>query len=151
MANRQIIRGDSYGLRRPFYIIPLTDLLDNGDGTFTPIPFNLAGSKVSTTFKVRATDPGADPNDTGAPIAADIEIDADGVVTLSSGLVIPDGRTAADGILHHRLTKAQTRALPVNQKWISDVQVTDANGEDFTKTFEETVEAVNSITNRGAV
>lgn len=150
MANRLIFKGDSYAIRRPFYIIPLTEVITNPDGTLTPRPFDLSGCTVRTTFKAAATPPDTDPADANAPIKADIAIAMDGTVTSSNGLVIPAGLTAADGILHHRLTKEQTGGLTVGEKWVSDVQVTDALGEDFTKTFEETVEVILGITNRGA-
>lgn len=143
MANREIVRNDSYQQRRPLYIIEL-DAVDPATGTTGPL--NLAGTTVRTTFKLVATDPVDDPNDTDAPIRADITIDSSGVAT-SNGLVLVGAATA--GKLAHYLSATQSRSLPLNQKWVSDVVVIFADtGEEISKEYTDTVSASGRITNR---
>lgn len=138
MAVRTIIRGDSYGIRRPLF----TYTLVNEAST----PFNLSGCTVRTTYKPVATSPDSDPNDTNAPIKHSIVIAANGTVSSSTGLVMVG--VAADGIIQERLTATESRALPLNTPLLSDVELTDANGEVFTWVSADTLLAVDGITNR---
>jgi len=143
MANREITRSDSYQQRRPLYIIEL-DAVDPVTGTIGPL--NLAGTTVRTTFKRVPTDPVSDPNDTDAPIKADITIDSTGVAT-SNGLVLVGAANA--GKLGHHLTAVQSRSLPLGQQWVSDVVVIFADtGEEISKRYTDTVSAADRITNR---
>lgn len=138
MAVRTIIRGDSYGIRRPLFTLTLVD----GSGN----PFNLSGCTVRTTYKTAATDPVADPNDTNAPIKHFITINSGGTMTSNSGLFLVGAATA--GVLQERLTAAESKAMPLNTELLSDVELTDQNGEVFTWLFTDTLKAIDGITNR---
>jgi len=138
MATKTIIRGDSYGIRRPLFTITLVDEL--GD------PFDLTGCTVRTTYKDVATDPNVDPDDANAPIRHSITINGSGVVTDTEGLTLVGLATA--GVLQERLTAAESRLLPANMELISDVELTDQNGEIFTWLFTDTLKAVDGVTNR---
>jgi hypothetical protein len=138
MAIRTIIRGDSYGIRRPLFTITIVDGSSN--------PFNLASCTLRTTYKPVATDPTADPNDTGAPIKHFITINSGGTVTSNSGLFLVGAATA--GVVQERLSSTESRAMPLNTELLSDVELTDANGEVFTWLFTDTLRAVDGITNR---
>lgn len=140
MANVEVIRGDTYGIRRPFFIITLVD--DAAQ------PFDLTGCTVRTTYKEAKTDPATDPTDTDAPIKHEIVINGSGVVTSQDGLFLQS--TAAAGVLIERLTSAESLALPLNVQLISDVEVTDGNGEKFTVPSVDTVSAIDGVTNRTA-
>jgi len=143
MAERIIIRGDSYQQRRPLYIIEM-DAVNPITGTIGPL--NLAGTTVRTTFKRVPTDPVSDPNDTDAPIKADITINTSGVAT-SNGLVLVGAANA--GKLAHYLSAVQSRSLPLGQQWVSDVVVIFADtGEEISKEYTDTVSAISRITNR---
>jgi len=138
MATRTIIRGDSYGIRRPLFTLTLVDESSN--------PFNLTGCTVRTTYKTVATDPTTDPTDADAPIKHSITIDGTGAVTDSDGLFLVGLVTA--GVIEERLTAAESRVLPLEVDLISDVELTDQNGEVFTWPFTDTLRAVDGITNR---
>ena len=143
MAERIIIRGDSYQQRRPLYIIEM-DAVNPITGTIGPL--NLAGTTVRTTFKRVPTDPVSDPNDTDAPIKADVTISSTGVAT-SNGLVLVGAANA--GKLAHYLSAVQSRSLPLGQQWVSDVVVIFADtGEEISKEYTDTVSAISRITNR---
>ena len=144
MTNRTIIRGDSYALRRPLFLIELADIAGWA--------FDLTGCHVRTTFKPAADD---DVTDATAVIQHEIVIAADGGVTTSTGLVLGEmvddvfvALPATAGKLVHRLTKAESAAIPVGTAYISDVEVTDADEEVFTFLFEDTLTVVNGVTNR---
>lgn len=139
MPNRVILRGDSYAIRRPLFVLALLD--DMGQ------PFALNGCTVRTTHKPEIVPASADPTDASAPIKADITIDASGAVTASSGLVL--ATTPAAGVLHHRLTAIESAALPLGEPLVSDVELTDANGERFTWLFTDTLTAEDTVTLRG--
>lgn len=138
MATRTIIRGDTYALRRPLFTITLVD--ENSD------PFNLTSCTVRTTYKTAATSPDTDPDDTDAPIKHFITINGAGAVTDSDGLFLVGAATA--GVLEERLSATESRAMPVNVELISDVELTDQNGEVFTWLFTDALKAVDGITNR---
>lgn len=138
MAVRTIIRGDSYGIRRPLWVITLVDeALD---------PFDLSGCTVRTTYKPTATSPADDPDDTDAPIKHTIVIAVNGTVTSSDGLILVGDATG--GTLQERLTATESRVLPVNVELLSDVELTDQNGEVFTFPMTDTLKAVDGLTNR---
>lgn len=138
MAVRTIIRGDSYGIRRPLYTLTLVDTNNN--------PFDLSGCTVRMTYKSVLTDPTTDPNDSNAPIKHSIVIAIDGTVTDSTGLVLVGD--AADGVLEERLSASESRIIPANVELQSDVELTDQNGEVFTWLFTDTIKAVDGVTNR---
>jgi len=138
MAIRTIIRGDSYGLRRPLFTITLVDNLND--------PFNLANCTIRTTYKIAPTDPNTDPTDENAPIKHFIELDGVGAVVDNDGLVLVG--PATDGVLEERLTAAESRVLPANVELQSDIELTDQNGEVFTWIFTDTLKAIDGVTNR---
>lgn len=138
MAVRTIIRGDSYGIRRPFYTITLVDIDSN--------PFNLTGCTIRVTYKPVINTPDDDPNDTTAAIKHDIVINGSGVVTSSTGISLEGAATA--GELVERLTATETRALPLETPLFSDIELTDANGEVFTWMMEDTLMAIDAVTHR---
>lgn len=138
MAVRTIIRGDSYGIRRPLYTITLVDELGN--------PFNLTGCTVRTTYKAAVTTPVEDPTDTSAAIKHDIVINGSGAPTTENGLHLLGPATA--GVLEEWLTSTESRALPTGVELVSDVELTDQNGEVFTWTFTDTLTAIDGVTNR---
>ena len=138
MATRTIIRGDTYAIRRPLYTYTLVDVNNN--------PFNLTGCTIRTTFKPAVTDPNDDPNDATAAIKHTIIINGSGVATTTQGLYLVT--TATSGQLKEYLTAVESRSLPVNVDLVSDVELTDGNGEVFTWLFSDTLRAVDGITNR---
>jgi hypothetical protein len=138
MAVRTIIRGDSYGIRRPLYTLTLVDT--------NSAPFNLIGCTVRTTYKAITTDPTTDPQDSGAPIKHSITIALDGTVSAANGLVLVGA--PEDGVLEERLTATESRLLPLNTELVSDVELTDQNGEVFTWLFTDTIKAIDGVTNR---
>ena len=73
MADRTIIRGDSYATRRPLWTITLVDEVSAA--------FDLTGCTVRTTYKTTLTDPTADPSDTSAEIAHTLIVDGTGAAT----------------------------------------------------------------------
>ena len=138
MAVRTIIRGDSYGIRRPLYTITLVDDLGN--------PFDLTGCTIRTTYKAVITTPVEDPTDTSAAIKHDLTIDGTGTPTTENGLHLVGPPTA--GVIEEWLTSTESRALPTGMELVSDVELTDVNGEVFTWTFTDTLTAVDGVTNR---
>lgn len=138
MANRTVIRGDSYALRRPLYTITLVN--DIGQ------PFNLTGCTVRTTYKPQIVAAATDPTDSTAAIKHDIVINSSGAVTSSNGLFLVGAATA--GVLQERLTASESLALPLDTQLVSDIELTDANGEVFTWLFEDTLSARDAVTNR---
>ena len=138
MAVRNIIRGDSYAIRRPFYTITLVDENSN--------PFDLRGCTVRTTYKAALTSPVEDPNDSTAAIKHDIVVNSSGTVTSQNGLFLVGPATA--GVLSERLTATESRSLPLNTPLLSDVELTDQNGEVFTWSFTETVSGQDAVTSR---
>lgn len=138
MPTRTIIRGDSYALRRPLWTITLVDENSN--------PFDLTGCTVRTTYKQTLTAPDADPTDTSADITHDITIDGTGTATAENGLYLIGLATA--GVIEERLTAAESRVLPLATPLLSDVEVTDANGEIFTVKFADTLDTEEGVTHR---
>lgn len=138
MAVRTIIRGDSYGIRRPLYTITLVDSL--GD------PFDLTGCHVRTTYKTAITAPTDDPTDTSAAIKHDLIVSGAGAATTQNGLYMVGAAT--DGVIEERLTAVESRALPLNTPLFSDVELTDSNGEIFTWVFADTLVTTDGVTNR---
>lgn len=138
MAQREIIRGDDYGVRQPFYRFTFV--------TDTNAPLPLSGFTILTTYKTKPTDPSEDPNDASAAIKHVIKINSSGVATEQNGLYMEG--TAASGKIVERLTAAETKGLPLGEVLYSDVQVTDASGETFTWIMEDTLIAKDGYTNR---
>lgn len=138
MAERIIIRGDSYALRRPLYRIEL--LTTNG------LPFDLRGCTVRTTYKPAPTSPQDDPNDISAAILHEIEIDENGTVLREAGLHLVGD--AINGVLEERLTAHESRSLPLNVPLFSDIELTDKNGEKFTWIMADGIKAIDGYTNR---
>ncbi len=138
---RTIIRGDSYGVRRPLYEHTLVDE-DNDD----LIPFSLKGCTVRTTFRAAPASVTEDPTDSTAIWKGTLSVDSAGVVTLSNGIVLAG--TADDGQVEIHLSAEASRAFPAGVPLISDLEVTDALGEKFTFLFDEKIVAVDGVTHR---
>lgn len=138
MAIRTIIRGDSYGLRRPFYTYTFVDELD--------APLDLTGCTIRTTYKEAPTDPTTDTTDSTAAIKHTIVIDTFGVATTQTGLYLTGAATA--GILYERLTATESKALDTAKTYLSDLELTDFNGEVFTWIFDDQLVAIDGYTNR---
>lgn len=134
-----IVRGDTYATRRPLFVYTLTDEL--------AAPFDMTGCTIRTTSKVVPTDPNTDTTDEDAVLKGTLIVDGSGVATTEDNLFMIGAATA--GIIEHRLTSAETLALPLNLSWSGDVEVTDANGEVSTFFFDsDTVTARDGYTNR---
>ena len=138
MANITIIRGDSYALRRPLYTYTIVD--ENS------APFNLAGCTIRTTYKVQSAPISIDPDDQLAAIRHIMTVDLNGVATLTTGLYLSGPASA--GIVHDRMSATETKTFTADAAYISDLQLTDANGEVFTWLWNDGVIAVDGITNR---
>lgn len=138
MADRTIIRGDSYATRRPLWTITLVDEVSAA--------FDLTGCTVRTTYKTTLTDPTADPSDTSAEIAHTLIVDGTGAATTEDGLYLVGLATA--GVVEQRLTAAESRILPLGTALFSDIEVTDANGEIFTVKFADTLDTEEGVTHR---
>lgn len=135
---RQIIRGDSYGIRRPFYTYSFVD----GEGD----PLDLTGMTIRTTYKTAKTDPNTDTTDSTAVVKHFIEFDGAGDVDDSDGLFLVGD--ASGGIIVERLTSAETLDLSLNATYFNDVELTDANAEVFTWIYSEGLTAIDGYTNR---
>ena len=139
MTAYEIIRGDSYALRRPFFTYELVD--DQSE------PFDLTDCTIRTTWKVTTTDPATDPTDATAVLKGLLVIDDTGTATTEDGLYLAGLATA--GVIEHRVSAAASLALSLGATWKSDVELIDANGEVFTFLFDEdTLEATDGYTNR---
>ena len=137
MAEKVIIRGDSYTTLRPLY----THTLINDIGG----PLNLTGCAIRTTYKPAPTDPNTDPTDDEAVIAHDLIIDDLGDVVVSNGLSLVDG--VAGGVILEVLTRAESLALPLGVTLSSDLELTTPE-EVVTFISEDTLKAVDGYTNR---
>lgn len=135
---RTLIRGDSYEANDPAYHYVLTD-------TETEGPLNLTACTVRTTFKRYAD---TDADDSTAAIIGTIVFDGNGDATSAIRLVLPAGKSAADGELDLHLTSADTSALPLGVSWINDMEITDADGRKKTVLFTEKTRARDGLTNR---
>lgn len=139
MAVYEIIRGDTYVIRRPFLIY---NLVEESLG-----PFDLSGCEIRTTWKVVTTEPDSDPTDTSGVLKGTLIVDLSGTATTETGLFMVG--VAEDGTFEHRITSSESAALSLGQSWKSDVEVTDANGEVATFLFEgDTAKARDGYTNR---
>lgn len=138
MATRTIYRGDSYGVRRPLFTYTLYDLV--------LAPFDLRGCSIQTTYKPEITTIEADGIDSSALIKHEIKISLAGSVTVQNGLYLVGDATA--GVIQERLTKSETAALTPNIELVSDLQITDVNGEVITWVFADKLKAVDAVTNR---
>jgi hypothetical protein len=138
MAEKVIIRGDSYTALRPLYTYTLVNDLGQ--------PFNLTGCTVRTTYKTATTDPNTDTTDSTAAIKHDLIIDLSGNVTTSNGLTLVSG--VAGGVIQEVLTRAETLALPVGVSLKSDLELVTPN-ETVTFISDDTLKAVDAYTNRG--
>ena len=138
MADLQIVRGDSYALRRPLY----THLLTNANGT----PFDLTGCTVRTTFKTETTDPNSDTTDSTAVIKGTLIVNGSGTATTETKMYMVGAATA--GEVELRLSASDTLALATGTQWSSDVELTDGNGEVFTWVFTDKLSTIDGYTNR---
>lgn len=135
---RTIIRGDSYGIRRPFYTYTFVDIAD--------APLDLSGCTIRTTYKAAKASATDDPTDATAEIKHHITLDGTGAVTSQDGLYLDT--TAATGVIVERLTAAETLALSLDTELFNDVELTDSNGELSTWIYEEALTAIDAYTNR---
>ena len=135
----EIVRGDTYAIRRPFFRYELV--------TETNTPFDLAGCTVRTTSKVAPLSPQSDPTDTRGVLKGTLIVDHSGMATTEDHLYMIG--PSADGVIEHRLSAADTVALPLGVTWITDVEVVDADGEVTTFFFDgDTITTRDGITNR---
>jgi len=137
MAEKLIIRGDSYTVLRPLYIYTIVN--DEGG------PFDLTGCTVRTTYKDATTDPNEDSNDVDAAIKHDLVVDNLGAVTLTHGLFLVAG--VAGGIIKEYLTRAETLSLPLGTSLKSDLEITTPN-EVVSFISLDTLKAIDAYTNR---
>lgn len=135
---KEIYQGDSYESLRPLFTLTFLDA--NGG------PLNLAGYTVRTTFKLAATDPVADPNDSNAYIRHYIRLSAEGDVIGNLGLRLRN--LAADGILDQYLSSAESGLLPVDAPLFSDVELTTPLGEKITWVYDDPLVVLPAYTNR---
>lgn len=138
MATITLIRGDSYGIRRPLFTYTLYDV----DGE----PFNLTGCTVRTTYKVIKLAALDDPNDESAVVKHTLIIDNTGMAIMQNGLFLASN--PLNGVVIERFTSAETLALPLIVSLINDVELTDASGEIFTFPQTDTITAIDGVTNR---
>ena len=138
MADVTIVKGDSYALRRPLFTHTFVD--DVG------APFSLAGCTVRSTFKTATTDPSTDTTDSTAVIKATLVVSGLGVATSETKMYLVG--PATDGVCELRLSASDTLALTTGTFWLSDVELTDGNGEVFTFLYSDRLTAVNGYTNR---
>lgn len=138
MATRTIIRGDSYGLRRPFYTYTFVDEND--------APLDLTGCTIRVTYKAAPTDPTTDTTDSTAAIKHTIVIDTFGVATTQTGLYLTGAATG--GIITQRLTATETKALPLGTSLLNDVELTDFNGEVASWILDDILTTIDGYTNR---
>lgn len=138
MPDRTIVRGDSYATRRPLYVHTFVD--DVG------APFDLTGCTVRSTFKTTTTDPSTDATDSTAVIKATLIVDGSGTATTETKMYLVGAAT--DGVCELRLSSSDTLALTTGTFWLSDVELTDANGEVFTFLYTDRLTSVNGYTNR---
>lgn len=138
MAEKIIIRGDSYTDLRPLYTYTLVN--DQGQ------PFDLTGCTIRTTYKESTTDPNTDTTDATAAIAHDLIIDGGGNILASNGLIVVGDVTS--GVIEEYLTSAETLALPLNASLSSDLELTTPN-EVVTFISDDTLKAIDAYTNRG--
>jgi hypothetical protein len=137
MPDLVIIRGDSYALRRPLYTYTVKD--DVGAA------FPLTDCTVRVTFKPSPTNLTTDTTDTTAVIKGFMKLTGTSVTSQQYLYLL--GPSSA-GTFTLRLTAAQSAALPPNTPWLSDVEITDANGEVFTWIFSDTLSTQDAYTNR---
>lgn len=94
-----------------------------------------------------STDPNTDTTDEEAVLTGTLVVDAEGTATTQTNLYMVGNAT--EGVVEHRVSSADTLALPLETAWISDVEVTDSNDEVFTVLFSgDTLSATDGITNR---
>lgn len=137
MAEKLIIRGDSYTNLRPLYTYTLVNDLGQ--------PYNLTGCTVRTTYKQTTSDPNDDTNDLNAAIKHDLIIDDSGDVLVSNGLTLVDG--VEGGVIRETLTRNETLALPLGVSLKSDLELTTPE-EVVTFISDDTLKAIDAYTNR---
>lgn len=141
MTAYEVVRGDSYALRRPLFTYTLVDDQD------PPQPFDLSGCTVRTTWKTATTDPNTDTTDATAVLTGTLIVDGTGTATTETNLYLVGDATA--GTIQHRVSSADTLALDLDVTWSGDVELTDSNGEVFTFFFDgDTIIAIDGYTNR---
>ncbi len=136
--NRELIRGDDYGVGRYLFRYALVTALG--------APYDLTGCRVDVTYKAAITDPGIDPTDSTATVKHTLIVTSSGVATTTTGLYLVGSATA--GVVEERMTRAETLAMPLTTNLLSDLQLTDARGEVTTFLFTDTISARDGITNR---
>lgn len=140
MADTVVTRGDSYALRRPLFTHTFVD--DVG------APFDLTSCTVRSTFKTATTDPSTDTTDSTAVIKATLTVDGSGTATTQTNMYLVGAASA--GVCELRLSSSDTLALDADTFWMSDVELTDGNGEVFTFLFTDRLSATDGYTNRTA-
>lgn len=148
MPEKVVVRGDAYVIRRPVFILDLSEVVLDINDQEVIQPLDMSGCTIRSTFKTAPTNPATDPSDGTAALACSITFDENGAVTAADGFRLPDGKTAENGQLWLTATSAKTAALPLGVKLNSDVEVTDQNNEQITIFSSTTLSAVEGYTNR---
>lgn len=138
MASIPILIGDSYAIARRLWEFTFVDV--NGN------PYDLAGCKIKTTYKTIVLPFDQDPNDETAIIKHSLILNGSGGVTSSTGLSL--STTAAAGKIKEYFAKTETILLPPSTEVYGDIRLTDANGENFTFPFLDTIKGIQTVTNR---
>ena len=138
MADITIIRGDSYSLRRPLFTYSFVTNLGAA--------FDLAGCVIRTTYKPNVLGPADDPVDATAAIKHTLRVGSDGISTETDGIYLSGLATL--GVVVERMTATETRTLPAGIALVSDLELTDANGEVFTWLFSDWLQNKDGVTNR---
>lgn len=139
MATRTIIRGDSYGYRRPFYTHTFVDSENK--------PMHLHGCTIISTYKSTPTDPFTDPTDDDAVIKHHIKILPNGAVDSNTNMFMKDNDPRL-GIVYEYLTSSESMTLPVGVPMYNDVVLIDLRDERATWLMSDTLVAVSGYTNR---
>jgi len=143
MADIELIRGDSYALRRPLFTHTFSEVDEDG---VVIGAFDLTGCTVRSTFKTVPTDSTSDTTDTTAVIKATLIVDGTGTATTQTKMYLVGAAT--DGVCELRLSATDTGAMITDTDFFSDVELTDANGEVITFVQPESIRVTEAYTNR---
>ena len=120
MTDKEVVRGDDYWNARPIFVATITDNALS--------PYNLTGCTVRATWDEAVKPPESDPDDSTAVLRSLITIDGTGGVVESVNCELPDGGSAAGGILFIVADRATTAAMPLVSLISGDVQITHPDG-----------------------
>lgn len=138
MAEKVIIRGDSYAKSRPLFKFQMRDA--NGN------PIDLKGYTVRATLRKQIVEPTDDPADKGAAWMGTLVVSSSGVPLYSKGVVLTG--LPVEGSIELHMTSEMSRLVPLGVELMGDVELTDPNGEKFTYFINDTVVARDGVTHR---